>query len=42
MIYEYFRPTGAYESIQGLADLFTMMLLDDDIQDFEVRWDHAL
>ena len=27
---------------QGLADLFTMSLQNDDVQDFDVRWDHAL
>ena len=42
MIDEYFRATGAYEEVQGLADLFTMSLQNDDVQDFNVRWDHAL
>ena len=42
MIYEYFSATGAYETVQGLADLFAMTLKNDDIQDFDVRWDHAL
>ena len=42
MIYEYFRATGAYETVQELADLFTMSLENDDAQDFDVRWDHAL
>ena len=42
MIYEYFRATGSYEAVQGLADLFTMSLQNDDVQDFDVRWDHAL
>ena len=42
MIYEYFRATGAYEAVQGLADLFTLSLQNDDVQDFDVRWDHAL
>ena len=26
MIYEHFRATGAYESVQGLSDLFTIRL----------------
>ena len=26
MIYQYFRATGAYEAVQGLADLFTLSL----------------
>ena len=41
MIYEYFRATGAYEALQLLAYLFTMSLQNDDVQDFDVRWDHA-
>ena len=42
MILEYFSATGAYEALQGLADLFTMSLQNNDVQDFDVRWDHAL
>ena len=41
-IYEYFRATGASEAVQGLADLVTMNLQTDDVQDFDVRWDQAL
>ena len=40
--YEYFRLTGAYETVQGLADLVSMTLQNDDVQNFDVRWDHAL
>ena len=42
MIDEYFCATGAYEAVQGLAHLFTMSLKNNDVQDFDVRWDHAL
>ena len=42
MVYEYFRAAGAYEAEQGLADLFTMNSQNDNVQDFDVRWDHAL
>ena len=42
MIYEYFRASGAYETVQGFTDLFTLSLHKDDVQDFDVRWDHAL
>ena len=42
MIHENFRATGAYESVQGLSDLFTIRLQKDDVQDFDVRWDQAL
>ena len=38
MFYEYFRATSAYEAVQGLAELFTMSLQNDDVQDFDVRW----
>ena len=42
MIYEYFRATGAYEAIQGPVDLVSLSLQNDDVQDFDVRGDHAL
>ena len=42
MIYEYFRATGAYEAGQGLSTPFSISLQSDDVQDFDVRWDHAL
>ena len=42
MIYEHFRANGAYEAVQGLSDLFNVRLPNDDVQDFEVRWDEAL
>ena len=28
--------------MQGLADLVSMTLQNDDVQDFDVRWDHVL
>ena len=42
MICEYFRATGAHETVQRLSDLFTMGLQNDDVHDFDVRWDQAL
>ena len=42
MIYEHFRSTGAYEAVQGLSDLFSIRSQNDDVQDFDVRWDQAL
>ena len=42
MIYEHFRATGAHEAEQRLSDLFNTRLQNDDIQDFDVRWDQAL
>ena len=42
MIYDHFRATGAYEAVQGLSDLFNIRLQNDDVQDFDTRWDQAL
>ena len=42
MIFEHFRATGAYAAVQGLSDLFKIRLQNDDVQDFDVRWDQAL
>ena len=37
-----FSATGAYEAVRGLSDLFSIRLQNDDVQDFDVRWDQAL
>ena len=43
MIYEHFRATGDYyEAVQGLSGLFSTRLQNDDVQDFDTRWDQAL
>ena len=42
MICDHFRATGAYEAVQGLSDLFKIRLQNDDVQDFDTRWDQAL
>ena len=42
MSYEYFRATGVYETAQGPADFVSMILQNDDVQDFDVKWDQAL
>ena len=42
MIYEHFRATRACEAVQGLSDLFTFIFQNDNVQDFDVRWDQAL
>ena len=34
LIYEYFRVTGANDSVENYADLLTIVLRNDDIQDF--------
>ena len=41
MIYEHFRATGGYEAVQGLFDPFKKRLQNDDVQDFDTRWDQA-
>ena len=42
LIYEYFRVTGANESVENYADLFTIGLRNDDIQEFDSKWDGIL
>ena len=39
LIYGYFRVTGANDSLENYADLFAVVLRDDDIQDFDSKWD---
>ena len=36
LIYEYFRVTGADDSVENYADIFTIVLRNDDIQEFEM------
>ena len=42
MIYEYFRVTGIHDSVENYADLFTIVLRNDDIQEFDSKWDGIL
>ena len=42
LIYEYFRVTGANDSVENYTDLFTFSLRNDDIQDFDSKWDGIL
>ena len=42
LIYEYFRVTGANETVENYADLFTIGLRNDDIQEFDSKWDGIL
>ena len=39
LIYEYFRVIGANDSVENYADLFTIVLRNDDIQEFDSKWD---
>ena len=42
MIHDHFQATGACDAAQGLSDLFNICLHDDDVQDFDTRWDRVL
>ena len=42
LIYEYFLVTGAHDSFENYADLFTISLRHDDIQEFDSKWDAIL
>ena len=42
LIYEYFRVTGAHDSVENYADLFTVSLRNDDIQEFDSKSDGIL
>ena len=42
LIYEYFRVTGANDSVENYADLFTIGLRNDDIQEYDLKWDGIL
>ena len=39
LIYDYFRVTGIHDSVENYADLFTTSLRNDDIQEFDSKWD---
>ena len=42
LIYEYFRVIGANDSVENYTDLFTIVLRNDDIQEFDSKWDGIL
>ena len=42
LIYEYFRVTGANDSFENNADLFTIVFRNDDIQEFDSKLDEKL
>ena len=42
MIYDYFRVTGAHDTVLDYADLFSVILHDDNVQEFDTRWDEVL
>ena len=42
MIYEYFRVTGATDTVLDYVELFSITVRNDDFQDFDTRWDGML
>ena len=42
LIYDHFRATGADDSVENYADLFTISLRNDDFQEFDSKWDGIL
>ena len=42
LIYENFRVTGANGSVENYTDLFTIVLRNDDTQEFDSKWDGIL
>ena len=42
LIYDYFRVTGCHDSVENYADPFTIDLRNDDIQEFDSKWDGIL
>ena len=37
MIYDYFRVIGVHGTVLDFADLFTIALRNDDVQEFDTR-----
>ena len=42
LIYDYFRVTGIQDSVENYADLLTITLRNDGIQEFDSKWDGIL
>ena len=42
LICDYFRVTGIHDSVENYVDLFTIGLRNDDIQEFDSKWDGIL
>ena len=42
MIYDSFRVIGAHDTVLDYAGVFTITLRDDDVQEFDTRWDEIL
>ena len=42
MIYDFFPVTDAHDTVLDCADLFSVTLHDDNVQEFDTRWDEVL
>ena len=42
LIYDHFPVTGSHDSVENDADLFTIVLRNDDTQEFDSKWDGIL
>ena len=42
MIYDCFRVNGAHDTVLEYANLFSIILRTDDVQEFDTRWDEVL
>ena len=42
LIYEYFQVTRTHDSVENYTDLFTIVFRNDDIQEFDSKWDGIL
>ena len=42
LIYDHFRVTGPHDSVENYTDLFTISPRNDDIQEFDSKWDGIL
>ena len=42
MIYDYFRVVGAHDAVLDYADFSLLLFYDDNVQEFDTRWDEVL
>ena len=42
MIYDYFREIGAHGTVLDFADLLSVTLHDDNVHEFDTKWDEVL
>ena len=42
IIYDYFWVIGAHDTVLDYADLFSVTFHDDNVQEFDTRWDEVL